>query len=98
MANPFYLTTLWKRKRLRILKRDGYCCRECLRYGKRTEATTIHHCHPLLERFDLRLTNWNLISLCKNCHGKMHDRITDKLTVLGEEWRERAERMRKDND
>lgn len=46
--------------------------------------------HPFRERSDLRLTNWNLISFCAKCHGKMHNRETDELTPLGERWREKA--------
>jgi 5-methylcytosine-specific restriction enzyme A len=73
-----------------VLKRDEYRCQECKRYGKNTEATTVHHVHPLLERPDLRLVSWNLITLCGVCHGKMHDRITDQLTQLGSWWKEKV--------
>lgn len=86
----FYKTTNWKSKREKILKRDKYLCQECKRYGTRKEATTVHHINPLKERPDLRLTAWNLISFCGACHGKMHNRETDELTILGEQWRERA--------
>jgi 5-methylcytosine-specific restriction enzyme A len=89
MSN-FYKTTRWKSKREKVLKRDEYRCRECRRYGKTTEATTVHHINPLLVRPDLRLESWNLISLCGKCHEKMHDRNTDILTALGEQWRERV--------
>jgi len=85
MAN-FYTSRLWKNKRTRILKRDEYCCRECKRYGKHTDATTVHHINPLLNRPELRLTNWNLLSLCSKCHDKMHNRICDELTTLGLYW------------
>jgi 5-methylcytosine-specific restriction enzyme A len=86
----FYKTTRWKSKREKILKRDEHLCQDCKRYGKRREATTVHHMYPFRERPDLRLTNWNLISLCQTCHGKMHNRETDELTLLGEQWREKA--------
>ncbi|MGG2091910.1 HNH endonuclease [Bacillus sp. S13(2024)] len=49
--------------------------------------------HPLSNRPELRLTTWNLISLCNKCHEKMHDRVTDELTGLGKQWQERVERM-----
>nr|WP_309099079.1 HNH endonuclease signature motif containing protein [Fredinandcohnia onubensis] len=88
--NKFYKSSSWIRKREKILKRDDFLCRECRRYGRSTEATTIHHIHPLHERPELRLTNWNLLSLCSKCHDKMHDRITNVLTELGEQWRGRA--------
>jgi 5-methylcytosine-specific restriction enzyme A len=85
-----YKTTRWESKREKILKRDQYLCQECKRYGKRIPANTVHHMHPFRERPDLRLTNWNLISFCTKCHGKMHNRETDELTPLGEQWREKA--------
>jgi 5-methylcytosine-specific restriction enzyme A len=90
----FYKSTHWKSKRKKVLKRDEYRCQECKRYGKSREATTVHHINPLLVRPELRLESWNLISLCGKCHDKMHDRSNDELTELGEQWRERVERMR----
>lgn len=86
----FYKTKSWRSKRIKILKRDEYECRECKRYGKSRQATTVHHCNPLNERPDLRLTTWNLLSLCGICHDKMHDRTNDNLTNLGEYWREKV--------
>lgn len=85
----FHKTKKWKDKRPKILKRDEYMCRECKRYGKTTEATTVHHVYPLEQRPELGLVNSNLISLCKQCHDKMHDRVTNQLTALGNEWVER---------
>ncbi|MBQ6815580.1 MAG: HNH endonuclease [Lachnospiraceae bacterium] len=68
----FYLTKTWKRKRKAILKRDGYLCKECKRYGRRREATTVHHIKHLDEYPELALTPSNLISLCSDCHNKAH--------------------------
>jgi 5-methylcytosine-specific restriction enzyme A len=89
----FYKTKRWNSKRERVLKRDEYRCQECKRYGKNTKAATVHHINPILERPDLRLISQNLLSLCNKCHDKMHDRIADKLTALGEQWRERMNRL-----
>lgn len=85
----FHNTKDWKRKRVIILKRDGYQCRECKRYGKVTEADTVHHVLPIEERYDLRLNNSNLISLCEEHHEKMHDKFSKRLSKLGSEWKER---------
>lgn len=86
----FYKTTKWKHKRERILKRDEYLCRECKRYGKTTAATTVHHIIPLtwclIYNAAISLESINLISLCQQCHDKMHDRTSDKLTSLGLSW------------
>lgn len=86
----FYRSPEWERKRIVILKRDNYLCRECGRYGKVTPANVVHHVIPLSERPDLRLDNRNLISLCEECHNKMHNKLDNTLSKLGEEWRERT--------
>lgn len=90
----FYKTRQWKRKRESILRRDEYLCQECKRYGRKKEATTVHHINPLKDRPDLRLTSWNLLSLCGKCHENMHDRLTDELTDLGMQWVDRINRLR----
>jgi 5-methylcytosine-specific restriction enzyme A len=89
----FYKMKKWLSKRANILRRDEYLCRECKRYGKTVAATTIHHCNPLLERYDLRLNSLNLISVCARCHGTFHNRDSDVLTDIGEQWRERANKL-----
>ena len=82
----FYKTSAWKRKRQIILRRDKYMCMECKRYGRTTEATTVHHIYPINVRADLKLKSENLISLCNACHEKMHNRETDELTETGKKW------------
>jgi|SRR5690625_1940848 len=86
----FYKTKRWRKKREVILRRDEYRCRECRRYGKTTEATTVHHIYPLEDYPQYKLTDDNLISLCNKCHEAMHDRYTGKLTSLGMAWKRRT--------
>lgn len=38
-----YNAPRWRRLRASVLRRDGYLCRYCLRYGRRRQATTVHH-------------------------------------------------------
>ena len=85
-----YKTAKWKSKREKILRRDEYMCRECKRYGKTTAATTVHHIYPVEQYPEWRLMSWNLISLCHECHNKMHDRDSGKLTDLGQSWADRT--------
>jgi len=68
----FYRSSAWKHKRVAILKRDKYQCRECRRYGRITEATTVHHIKHLDDCPELALTDSNLVSLCAVCHDKAH--------------------------
>lgn len=88
--SDFYNTRSWKTKRVAVLKRDSYLCRECKRYGKVTGANTVHHILPLQERPDLKLDSKNLISLCEEHHNQMHNRLRDELSKLGKEWRDRT--------
>lgn len=82
----FYKSYAWRHKRERVLRRDGYLCCECRRYGRSTPATTVHHIEPLKDKPELRLEGSNLISLCNKCHEQMHNRDTNTLTPLGVEW------------
>ena len=79
----------WKQKREHILKRDDYQCQECRRYGKRVDANTVHHIYPVAEYPEYVYSNWNLISLCEDCHNGMHDRTTNALTAKGEALKRR---------
>lgn len=90
MSEKFYKSKKWKSKRQLILRRDEYLCRECKRYGKITPATTVHHILPIEQRPDLKLNSQNLISLCNECHNKMHDRDNGALTALGQSWTNRV--------
>ena len=68
----FYKSKCWQMKREHILRRDKYLCQNCKRYGRRTEAVTVHHIEHLEDRPDLALEDSNLVSLCNACHNKMH--------------------------
>lgn len=88
-TNAFYNSKKWKRKREVILRRDGYLCQESKRYGKNIPADMVHHIYPLEEYPELALTNWNLVSMCHHEHNKMHDRITNEITIKGKQWQRR---------
>ena len=68
----FYKSKAWEIKRKAILRRDGYRCQECKRYGRIKEAQTVHHIVHLEDDPSLALTDSNLVSLCAGCHNKMH--------------------------
>ena len=85
-----YDSAKWKNKREKILKRDGYRCRESRRYGKDVEATVVHHIYPAELYPEYAWCDWNLISLSLAKHNEMHDRATNALTDLGKEWMRRT--------
>ena len=92
LMRKLYKDKRWAMKRQAILRRDDFLCRECKRYGKRTDAKHVHHIVPIEEQEDLWLTDGNLISLCTECHNKMHDRNTGQLTETGQQLRHRLQR------
>lgn len=64
----FYHKSAWRRLRKQALQRDNYLCRECLRRGKITQATEVHHIMDLETFPSLALELSNLESLCWDCH------------------------------
>ena len=97
MSN-LYRTARWKRKHTVIMKRDGYLCRECLRFGKRVAARQVHHIIPItlcmaIASFLVWLDD-NLISLCNECHDAMHDRRRNSLTVRGKKLLRRTKGLK----
>lgn len=82
----------WTHKRAAILRRDSYWCQYCERYGRITEATTVHHIMPAEYFKEYQFESWNLTSLCTSCHNEMHDRDSHKLTRKGWELLQRTAR------
>lgn len=67
-----YKTKRWRNKRVQILRRDKHLCQICLRYGKKTDAVTVHHVKHVEDYPELAFVDENLISLCNDCHNKEH--------------------------
>ena len=91
-----YKNKRWEHKRSAILKRDGYRCQECKRFGKSTVATTVHHINLVVDHPQLMYVDDNLISLCSSCHDQMHDRVNNILTPLGMQWVSRVQEKLED--
>lgn len=70
----------WWVRRNEILERDDFCCQDCLRGPSKLSTyiqLQVHH----IKYFD-GLMAWEyadefLITLCKDCHEKMHGLIPD---------------------
>jgi len=80
--SKFRSTRLWQRKRDEIKKADKYLCQVCL-LDKRYifQKLEVHHIWPISEKWNKRLLNENLITLCSACH-KMADNGEIKRAVL----------------
>lgn len=72
-----YQLKQWRGKdglRVRALKRDNFECQDCKEAGRYKKAVDVHHIVEVEENPRLFLELNNLISLCKDCHNKRHNR------------------------
>lgn len=73
-SNEFRKTNIWKEKSKKIRERDNYICQICLRELYNThqkynhQNIQVHHIVPVVEDYELRVDDENLISLCKYHH------------------------------
>ena len=86
----FYDTPTWKAVRARVLRRDKYQDALLARYGKKREAEIVHHIFPRERYPQYQYEMWNLISVSRATHNRLHIRDTDELTEMGLELMERT--------
>lgn len=58
-------------------------CQISKRYGKRVQAEVVHHIYPADEYPEYGFCLWNLISLSRAAHNRLHDRNSNALTYEG---------------
>ncbi len=79
-----YGSMKWKKKRLKILKRDGYRDKVAEMYGQTLEGNMVHHIYPASQYPQWAYEDWNLITINKEkTHNKLENRKTGELTELG---------------
>lgn len=77
LRQTFYNTKAWRELRKYKLTLNPLC-EECLKENKITMSQDVHHIKsPFLYNlgkinYDLGYDLGNLLSLCKDCHGKLH--------------------------
>lgn len=59
----------WQRKRLKVLERDCWTCQCC---GATEDNLQVHHLKYMKMPWDVPYMY--LVTLCKDCHGKVSDR------------------------
>lgn len=72
---------VWREK---VLRRAGYLCEECARYGRRTPATVAHHVKHADAFPELRFVVTNGRALCAACHNKAHPEKQKKIPPSSE--------------
>lgn len=90
-----YHSRRWLRVREQALKTYGYKCQESLRYGLIRQADVVHHIWPVEDFPEYAWESWNHLPLTRENHDRMHNRITGRLTPLGEAWRRRCPPLKK---
>lgn len=74
-----YHSAKWRRKSASIMRRDGFMCVQCKRYGRCRPAVVVHHIKHVDEYPELAYTDSNLVSLCAACHNKAHPEKAQNL-------------------
>lgn len=57
----------WQKKRLEIMERDGFACREC---GDKASTLNVHHGYYARGRSPWEYPDEHLKTLCEDCHRK----------------------------
>ena len=92
-----YKSKRWIEMAGRAMKRDGYKCQLSSRYGRNVPAEVVHHIYPVDEYPEYAYCMWNLISLSRAAHNKLHDRKTGELTEEGRALMRRTKPRENDN-
>lgn len=86
-VDKFRRTKVWLRKSKAIRQRDNYLCQACLNMCIDTtnqyngSNLEVHHIVPLVEDFDKRLDDDNLITLCRHHHELAESNQIDRYTL-----------------
>lgn len=91
--NNWYQSNKWIKLRSVIMRRDGYLCQLSKRYGQHKQAEVVHHIFPREEFPEYQYARWNLISLTRTQHNRLHDRNTNELTAAGIDLLRRTARI-----
>jgi hypothetical protein len=68
----------WQQKRLRVMERDGFTCRDC---GADDKHLHVHHCH--YEKGEpWEIDDLFLLTLCEECHEIRGERESDCKRAL----------------
>lgn len=68
----------WQKKRLEVMERDGFACRDC---GEKSKTLHVHHC--IYERGGpWNTTPMYLLTLCHDCHETREGLESDAKKML----------------
>lgn len=85
-----YKGSKWRLLSAKAMRRDRYMCQLSKRYGKAVPAEVVHHIYPVDEYPEYAYCLWNLVSLSRAMHNRLHDRENNALTAEGAALMRRA--------
>lgn len=59
----------WQKRRLEVMQKDGFICQLC---GDTESMLNVHHLSYHKDRNIWEYEDWELITLCENCHKEEH--------------------------
>ncbi|UTH15195.1 HNH endonuclease [Macrococcus epidermidis] len=94
----FYKKKAWKKIRLVALERDDHLCQHCFeKYDEMTPADVVHHIVYIEHDIHKALDIDNLISLCHECHNRVHGEDEKRIKTTKKKIREENYRKRNIN-
>jgi 5-methylcytosine-specific restriction endonuclease McrA len=85
--DKFRWSRRWATKRKQINERDKYLCQVCIREHHHTQPKynftniEVHHIIPIVENWNMRLEDDNLICLCSSHHKMAESGEIDKAVL-----------------
>lgn len=73
----------WQRKRLEVMERDGFICRDC---GDSDKTLNVHHLFYVKNREVWDYPLFSLKTLCKDCHSDAHPELGENETSGQNVW------------
>lgn len=82
-ADRFRWSRRWRNKRKQINERDKYLCQVCLQEDKYNYTDlSVHHIDPIMNNWDRRLDDSNLVTLCRDHHEEAEDGRIKRVTLF----------------
>lgn len=69
----------WQKKRLEVMQKDNFTCQLC---GNTESMLNVHHLSYHRDRNIWEYEEWELITLCENCHKEEHSSMDDIINEI----------------
>lgn len=69
----------WQKRRLEIMQKDNFTCQLC---GDTESMLNVHHLTYHKDKKIWEYEDWELITLCENCHKEEHSSMDDVINEI----------------